>query len=104
MAFTIAHSVDYGARSRYLTSNQSLRCMLMFHLLDAKHKTVDYKIMMLGHNKGYKLPSAPIEDLDRSAHLCSLIRVFDGRSVGSQWFSVCSHARIQKVLSEGVQL
>ena len=39
--------------------------MLMSHLLDSEHKSVDYKIMMLGHSKGYKLASAPIGDSDQ---------------------------------------
>ena len=72
-AFTLPNSVDSGARSRYLTFNQSLRCMLMSHLLDAEHKSINYKVMMLGHRKGYKLPCAPIEHSDQPAHLRSLI-------------------------------
>ena len=34
--------------------------------------------------KMYKLAGAPIEDSDQPAHTRSLIRVFDGRSMGSQ--------------------
>ena len=35
-------------------------------------------------SRKYNLACAPIEDSDQTAHLRSLIRVFDGRSMGSQ--------------------
>ena len=38
----------------------------------------------------YKLAYAPIEDSDQPAHSRSLVRVFDGRSVGSQGSNVSS--------------
>ena len=38
--------------------------------------------------KGTKLACAPIEDSDQTAHMRSLITVFDGRSIGSQGFTV----------------
>ena len=38
---------------------------------------------IIGASKMYKLVCAPIEDSDQTANLRSLIRVFDGRSMGS---------------------
>ena len=42
--------------------------------------TVNYPVS----SKRYKLAWAPIGDSDQSAHMRSLIRVFDARSIGSQ--------------------
>ena len=36
-------------------------------------------------SKRYKFACVPIEDSDQHAHLRKLIRVFDGRAMGSQW-------------------
>ena len=64
-------------------------------------------------HKRYKLEYVPIEDSDQPVHLLSLIRVFNGQSIGSQRFKfrrktktqtrlcVCTHARIQKVSQSG---
>ena len=38
-------------------------------------------------SKRYNLACSPMEDLDKPAHTCSLIRVFDGCSIGSQKFT-----------------
>ena len=38
--------------------------------------------------KGYNLACVRIEDLDQTAHMRSLIRVFDRRSIGSQGYNV----------------
>ena len=44
---------------------------------------------------GYKLACAPIDDSDQTAHLRSLIRVFNGRSMGSQGFNVSSREKVR---------
>ena len=46
-------------------------------------------------NKRYKLACAPIEDSDQTAQMHSLIRVFDGYSLGSQWFNVSSCRKLR---------
>ena len=45
--------------------------------------------------KTYKLACAPIEDSDQAAHPRSLIRVFDGRSMGSQGYNVSSDGELR---------
>ena len=44
--------------------------------------------------KWYKLTRAPIEDSNQPAHPRSLIRVFNGRSLGSQRFNVSSGEKL----------
>ena len=46
-------------------------------------------------SKRYKLACAPIEDSDQPAQMRRLIRVFDGRSMGSQGFSVSSGGKLR---------
>ena len=41
-------------------------------------------------DKRYKLANVPIEDSDQPVHLLSLIRVFNGQSIGSQASNVSS--------------
>ena len=38
---------------------------------------------------------APIEDSDQTAHPRSLIRVFNGRFMGSQWSNVSSRGKLR---------
>ena len=45
-------------------------------------------------SKSYKLAYAPIEDSDQPARPRSLIRVFDGRIMGSQGSNVFSDGRL----------
>ena len=51
----------------------------------------------------YNFPCAPIEDSDQSAHPRSLIRVFDGRSMGSQGSDVSSGGTL-RLLSDCVDV
>ena len=46
-------------------------------------------------SKRYKLACAPIEDSDQPAHARSLIRVFDGRTIGRQVFNVSSSGKLR---------
>ena len=45
--------------------------------------------------KGTKFACAPIEDSDQTAHMRSLIRVFDGRFIGRQEFNVSTGGTIK---------
>ena len=46
-------------------------------------------------NKRYKLACVPIEDSDQPLHPCSLIRVFDERSMDSQGSGVSSGEKLR---------
>ena len=46
---------------------------------------------------GYKLACALIEDSDQPAHTRRLIRVFDGRSMGSKGSNVSSGGKLRKL-------
>ena len=46
-------------------------------------------------SKRYKLACAPMEDSDQPAHPHSLIRVFNGRFMGSQRSNVASRGKLR---------
>ena len=48
-------------------------------------------------SKKYELACAPIEDSDQPAHLHSLLRVFDGLSMGMQGSNVSSSLKLDCV-------
>ena len=49
----------------------------------------------LGNNKRYKFACAPIKDSDQTAHMCSLIPVFDGYFMGGQGTKASSDGKLR---------
>ena len=58
---------------------------------------INIRVFEPGSNKIYKLAWAPIGHSDQTAHVRSLIKVFGGRSMGSQRSNVSSGGSVRLI-------
>ena len=63
--------------------------------LDMKTSNMQIYIYEPMFNKRFKLTCAHIKDSDEHAHLCSLIIVSDGQSLGSQGSNIASGGKLR---------